>query len=121
MTKKDYHRLFVARVLVLVVMQSLSGFVLAASPDVGTTVTVKNEVTLESGTNKQPLVKDEIVHQDEIIATGIQAEAEVELLDQTKLAIGPEARVVLDKFVYDPGSRSSIAVSLSKGAFRFIT
>jgi outer membrane immunogenic protein len=102
-------------------MQSLAALALAASPDVGAAVAVTNEVTRESAASKQPLFKGEAVHQDEIIATGIEAEAEVELLDRTRLAVGPEARLILDKFVYDPGLRSSIAFSLSKGAFRFIT
>ncbi|MGA7323472.1 MAG: outer membrane beta-barrel protein [Rhodomicrobium sp.] len=122
MTKeKDDWRLFSKHALALIVVQSLVGSALAAPADIGTTVAVTNAVTLESGTSKQPLLKGIVVHRDEIIVTGIDAEAEVELLDQTKLAIGPEARVVLDKFVYDPSASSSISVTLSKGAFRFIT
>ena len=62
------------------------------------------------------------MHQDEVIVTGGGASAEVELLDKTKLAVGPDARIVLDKFVYDAsGSRGSISVNVSKGAFRFLT
>lgn len=93
---------------------------IAATPDVGKTVEVKNQVTLESGGGRQALTRGEIVHQDEIILTAAASRAEIELLDRTKLAVGPDARLVLDKFVYNP-SASSITVTMSQGAFRFIT
>lgn len=94
----------------------------ATTPEVGKTVTVKNDVVLESGTGKHPLGKGETVHQDEIVITSKSASAEIELLDKTKLAVGPEARIVLDKFVYDAGAApGSISINLTKGAFRFIT
>jgi hypothetical protein len=105
-----------------VLLNLLAGPVIAAPADVGVTVTVKNEVLLESGQNSKALLKGTVLHQDEIIVTGADALAEVELLDKTKLAVGPDARFVLDKFVYDPGTSSaSIAINLSKGAFRFLT
>ena len=100
----------------------LAGPALAATPDAGTTIVVRNEVTLKSGTGTQALSKGTVVHQDEIIVTGAGASAEVELLDKTKLAIGPESKIVLDKFVYDASaSPGSISVNLSKGTFRFLT
>ncbi len=94
----------------------------ATGLDIGKTVAVKNEVTLEAGESKQKLLKGALVHQDEIIVTGEAATAEVELLDKTKLAVGADARIVLDKFVYNASAPAdSISVNLSKGAFRFIT
>jgi opacity protein-like surface antigen len=108
--------------LVLIVVLSLTGPALAVPPDIGTTVAVTNTVTVESGPNKELLLKDTVVHQDEIIVTGIDSKAEFELLDRTKLAVGPEARLVLDRFVYDPNASSaSISLKVSKGAFRFLT
>ncbi len=103
-------------------IQFLHGQVFAAAPDVGKTVAVKNEVNLESEEGNQPLKKGLIVHQNEIIVTGEEASAEVELLDQTKLAVGADARIVLDKFIYDASAGpGSISINISKGAFRFIT
>ena len=47
---------------------------------------------------------------------------ELRLNDETKLALGPGAKLKLDKFVYDPDKASgTVAVDLTKGAFRFIT
>ncbi len=119
--KKNKQRLL-KFALAFVAIQALGATVHAAAPDVGKTIAVKNEVSLESGDSKQPLTKGVTVHQDEIIVTGADSTAEIELLDQTKLAVGPDARIMLDKFVYDAGAApASISINLSKGAFRFIT
>jgi hypothetical protein len=94
----------------------------AATPEVGDTVVVKNEVTAESGEGTRKLAKGAKVFQNEILATSKSARAEIEFLDKTKLAVGPSARIVLDKFVYDANAApGSISVNLAKGAFRFIT
>ena len=46
----------------------------------------------------------------------------MKLRDDTKLALGPGSRLVLDKFVYNPApSTGAVGVNLVKGAFRFIT
>ena len=109
-------------VLALFAAHSFWSAACAATPDVGKTIAVKNEVVLETPDSKQPLAKGEVVHQDEIIVTGDDASAEVELLDRTKLAAGANARIVLDKFIFDASaSPGSISVNVSKGAFRFIT
>src|SRR5271165_3212022 len=120
--KKDLAQLIEKHCLLLALTLSFTCAAHADAPDVGKTVAVKNEVVLENTENKIALEKGAVVHQDEVIITGDEASAEVELLDQTKLAVGANARIVLDKFVYDAGaSPGSISVNLSKGAFRFIT
>jgi hypothetical protein len=91
-------------------------------PEIGDTVMVKNDVTIEFQDEKRKLETGAKVHQDEVLETAKSASAEIELLDKTKLAVGASARIMLDKFVYDAGAApGSISVNLSKGAFRFIT
>ena len=91
-------------------------------PEVGKAVVVKESVSIEYQDEKKPLTKNATVHQDEAVVTQASSSAEIELLDKTKLAVGPDARIVLDKFVYDAGaSPGSISINLSKGAFRFVT
>ncbi len=121
-TKNGRLELLKKKVLAASLIQVICWHEAAAAPEIGKTVEVKNEVSLESAASKITLAKGDFVHQDESIVTGPDARAEVELLDKTKLAVGPEARIVLDKFVYDAGaSPDSISINLSKGAFRFIT
>jgi hypothetical protein len=95
---------------------------LADTPKIGDIVAVKNEVTAETGSDTRKLVKGEKVFQNEILVTSSDATAEIQLLDKTKLAVGSSARIVLDKFIYDPNAPpGSISINLAKGAFRFIT
>src|SRR5262245_58446069 len=94
----------------------------STEPEIGTTVAVKNQGTIEAEAQKRKLEKGGKVHQQEIVETAKSASAEIRLLDDTKLAVGPSARLVLDKFVYDASAQpGSITVNLTKGAFRFIT
>lgn len=94
----------------------------AATPEIGDTVSVKNEVTVEVGDESRKLAKGNKVFQNEILVTSPTASAEIQLLDKTKLAVGASARIVLDKFIYDPNAApGSISINLAKGAFRFIT
>jgi len=90
-----------------------------AAPEIGRAVWVKNGAGLETGTTKRSLSKGDPVHQDEVIVSGDSAVVEVQLYDQTKLAIGPDARIVLRKSMQ--GDAAPITVNLTRGAFRFIT
>jgi hypothetical protein len=94
----------------------------AASPEIGATVAVKNDVTVEAGDVSRKISTGSKVFQDEIVVTNTVSSAEIELLDQTKLAVGPSSRVVLDKFIYDAKAPpKSISINMLRGAFRFIT
>ena len=94
----------------------------AGEPEIGTTLVVKNQVVVEFEDEKRKLQKGNKVYQQEIVQTGKSASAEIRLLDDTKLAVGADARLVLDKFVYDASPQpGSVAVNLAKGAFRFIS
>jgi FecR protein len=120
--KAMFIRCILAALLTLLanVQSAVSAF--ATAPEVGRTIVVKNEVTIEAGDERHPLEKGAIVHQNEAVLTSKSASAEIELLDKTKLAVGPDAKIVLDKLIFDPGAAAgSISVNLSKGAFRFVT
>jgi len=106
----------------LLVISSGSAYAVNA-PEIGTTIAVKNQVMVVSeDAQRRRLRKGGKVHQEEIVETSKSAQAEIQFLDDTKLAVGPGARVVLDKFVFDPNAApGAIAIHLSKGAFRFIS
>jgi len=114
-------KLFRKFALLLILAQWMAASASAAPADVGTVLAVKNDAVVEKGNFRQALSAGTAVHQDETIVTGPAATAEIELLDKTKLAVGPGARIVLERFVYDAGSSNSISINLSKGAFRFLT
>ena len=89
---------------------------------IGSTVAVVNQVTGEFRQDLRKLSTGDDVVQEEVIAAGADSIAELMLRDQTKLAIGPGARMTLDRFIYDPNKTSgAIVLNLVKGGFRFIT
>jgi len=93
-----------------------------AAPEVGTAVAVRNKVTIQAAEQSQPLRKGEVLHQDEVLATGKASSVEIELLDKTKLAVGADSTIVLDKLVFDASAPTrTVTLNMSKGAFRFIT
>ena len=112
--------------ILFVLAVSFGGGGVSAAPNdpIGSAVTVVNYVTatLDTGGDERRLSSGDDVRQQELIETDADSRSEIELNDRTKLALGPGARMLLDKFVYDPDlSGGAIVVNLLKGTFRFIT
>lgn len=90
--------------------------------EIGDARTIVNIVKADFAKEERDLEVGDIVRQDEVIEVSNDGRGEFRLNDDTKLALGPGARMVLDKFVYDSDKKSgSIILDLTKGAFRFIT
>lgn len=90
--------------------------------EVGTAVVIKRQVLATLGDDKRDLREGGRVHRNELLETGDQAQAELRLDDQTKLALGPNAGLKLDEFVIGKaGGVTTIGVNFVKGTFRFIT
>ena len=61
------------------------------------------------------------VQANEVITTGTNDRAHLVFLDGTALTVGPNARLTIDKFVYDPNTRTGeLAVNASKGVLRLV-
>ena len=89
---------------------------------IGDAVAIVNKVVADYDREKRTLAAGDDVRQDEVIQVNADAQGELKLDDETKLALGPGSRLVLDKFVYDSDKKAgSIVVDLAKGAFRFVT
>ena len=105
--------------IMLAASSFLAGDVLAApSARIGDAIVIVNEVKAD----ERKLAVGDDVRQDETIAVSADAQSELKLDDDTKIALGPGSKLLLDKFVYDPDKKvGAIVVNLAKGAFRFIT
>lgn len=95
----------------------------AASGDrIGDAVTITNTVIADFEKKRRQLASGDDVRQDDAIEVSADAEGELKLDDDTKIALAGGARLVLDKFVYDSDKKTgTIVLNLMKGAFRFIT
>lgn len=61
------------------------------------------------------------IQADELITTRQDDRAHVVFLDGTSVTLGPNARLKIDKFVYDPDKKlGEIALSATTGAFRVV-
>lgn len=61
------------------------------------------------------------VQANEAITTGLNDRAHLLFLDGSSLTVGPQARLTIDKFVYDPATKKGdLAVHASAGVFRFV-
>ena len=111
---------FIAASLALLVSCMAASSVLAEP--IGSAVRIVNKVTGEIDQRQRELKTSDAVNQNEAIAVAADSLGELKLNDDTKLALGPGSRMVLDKFVYDPApSAGTVSVNLLSGAFRFIT
>lgn len=89
---------------------------------VGNTFVVVRTVTgtLDAQGRKLALADD--VYHNETIETEVGSATEIIFLDQTKLALGPDSSLVLDRVVYDPDpAKSTFVTTATKGVFRFVT
>ena len=95
----------------------------AGAAEVGTTVSVKRRLTGLNGDVKRRLRKGARVHRDEVLQTSRKGRAEFKLDDDTKLALGANAKLKLDEFVLGQTQDgiATIALNFITGSFRFIT
>jgi hypothetical protein len=101
---------------------------LASSPvlaqAVGVNAAIRNKVEIRHVATKkvQPAVLRERVVLNDEVRTGAASQLQILLLDRTIFTVGANARVAVDRFVYDPAAKSrSTGVSVTKGAFRFMS
>jgi len=98
--------------------------VLAQANAVGINAAIRNKVEIRGAATKKvrPAVLRERVILNDEVRTGAASQLQILLLDRTTFTVGANARVAVDRFVYDPRSNSrSTGVSVTKGAFRFMS
>jgi hypothetical protein len=80
---------------------------------------VKINVTVTGGSG--PMTTGDAVHRDERVRANASGLGQFQFNDGTKLAIGPNATVVIDKYVLGKGGKvQKLSVKLTKGTLRFI-
>ena len=93
-------------------------------PEVGTSVAVKGKVDIEGeATERRPVKSGATIRENEPIETSKTGTAEIALKDESKLAIGPETRIVIEpKAEADStGVGGGTVVNLDHGTLRFVS
>ncbi|MCP5084255.1 MAG: hypothetical protein GY948_21415 [Alphaproteobacteria bacterium] len=89
---------------------------------VGNASEITNVVTGTVASLQRVLAPGDNVHSNEVIATAENSDGKFQLLDDTTIAIGPNATVTLDRFVFNSGKNSAdVAITALKGSFRFLS
>lgn len=96
----------------------------AAAQTVGVNAAVINDVRMTTDANRtlhKAAVKERVSLNNDIL-TGRASRLQVLLLDRTTFTVGQNARIKVDRFVYDPARRaSSVGLTVARGAFRFLS
>ena len=92
-------------VIAMVVLAGLSGDA-DALDRIGVASVVKNEVSGTISGNTRVIGIGAQIFQNEVVTTGPNSSAQLLFRDQTTLTIGADARISLDRFVYNPQTRT---------------
>jgi hypothetical protein len=90
----------------------------AVGPEVGTVSKVENPAQVGTGT----AIVGTLVHMNDELRTGPKGRLQVTFRDGTTLTLGENAKVVIDRYVYNPDrSTGELALNAGVGAFRLAT
>lgn len=94
----------------------------AGRRDIGEAAAIIRDVRGAAGQSLRRLVVADRVHANERLSAASGSVGQFRFLDDTRIVVGPNSSVVLDRFVYDPDrSARQVSISAVKGTFRFIT
>jgi hypothetical protein len=110
------------RVLVAVIPLVVASLPAAAAEEnIGTVRRIQAEVDALRAAEVFPLVVESRLRMEDLLRSGEDARLEAELVDGTKLTLGEQAELRLDRYVYDPNNAArNRLVAKIKGAFLFI-
>jgi hypothetical protein len=107
------------------VLPALAGVAMAAGAPqiVGITSVVINDVRISSASAPQPrraALRERVALADQV-QTGPRSQLQLMLLDKSVFSVGANARLTIDRYVYDPNLGRSFSATVAKGAFRFMS
>ena len=103
---------------------AIAGTAGAASTVVGINAAIRNKVVTRAATDPaaHPAILRARIGLGDQVQTANASMLQILLLDRSNFTVGANARVTIDRFVYDPQrSASAVGASVARGAFRFIS
>jgi hypothetical protein len=109
------------RVALLVAASSVATVSFAAEKS-GIAVGVTQSATAAGPAGDRNLFATAPVFLGDSVVTNRDGEAQIRLLDDTRLVVGPNSSIVIDQFVFSgKGQAGAVSIDAVRGAFRFIT
>src|SRR6476619_5569024 len=107
--------------IAIAVVTVLSGATSAHAAD-RRTVGMATKVVSPVEVDNEPAAVGTLAHMNDELRTGAKARLQVSFRDSTELTLGENARVVVDRFVFDPDAGTGQAlIKTGVGAFRLAT
>jgi hypothetical protein len=93
-----------------------------APQNIGVAATVVNRMDGTVQSQRRSITSGDKMFADEVVETANNGKGQLLFLDETSLTVGPDSRLTLDKFVFDPNaSRATVSMTAVRGVFRFIS
>ncbi|MEH6524818.1 MAG: FecR domain-containing protein [Sneathiella sp.] len=93
-----------------------------AGPEIGTVTRLQNSATVIRDGQTLPLRPGSAIQENDEINSAKEARVEITFSDETKLTIGGNSTLIIDRFLYDPKkSVGRILLDAAQGPFRFIS
>lgn len=107
-------------------LSAIGSFLLLANPslaqqEVGAAHRVINTVTGKGPIGNRQLATEDLVFRNEDVSAAASSRGELELMDGSKIIVGENSSITLDEFVIADDSFSSGIISVTNGAFRYIS
>jgi len=88
----------------------------------GSTVSASKRAEAEGPGGSRLLNAPGDVYQGDVITTNPEGQAQIRFVDDTRFVVGPNSRVTIDQFVFNPdGTATDVVMNTVKGTFRFIS
>ncbi len=88
----------------------------AAAKTIGKAVTVSGTVTVVRGKDKVPVKGGDAVLEHDLFETGPQGKLAITFTDKTAFAIGPNSRIAIDTYFFDPKKlKGNMLARIKKG------
>ncbi|HEY0314027.1 MAG TPA: FecR family protein [Allosphingosinicella sp.] len=114
----------VGRPIALAAALSMAVSPVLAQTQAGIAAAVRNKVEIRSAATRKahPAALRERLYMADQVQTAAASQLQMLLMDRTTFTVGANARVTIDRFVYDPAANSrQVGISVAHGAFRFMS
>lgn len=105
----------------IILLLSIVGSTASLADKVGTTVDASKTVKATGGSNSRILASKTSIFRNDRLRANSSGNAQIRLIDGTKIVVGPNADVKIDDFVITGQTVTKLTVSATRGAFRFIS
>lgn len=97
------------------------GAAMAETAPIGQVDRVQNSVTAANAGATRVLVASDPIYFGETLTSAAAARLEATLADETRITLGENSSLVIDEFIYEPGSEGgSLALKVLEGTFLFV-